>query len=106
MDLKCRGQIWLLNRKGTLVGALPIDYLAGTKEAATIAKGVEKDSRVKTRELWLEGSVSPQGLKALTSGGWTVKERVALLTGDALQDQTASGAGLGATSTSIGVIAP
>ena len=43
---------------------------------------------------------------SLVSGGWTVKERVALLTGDALQDQTASGAGLGATSTSIGVIAP
>ncbi len=98
--------VWLLNRKGTLVGALPIDYLAWTKEAAAIARGVEKDSRAKTRELWLEGSVSPQGLKALTSGGWKVKERVALLTGDALQDQTASGAGMGATITSIGIIAP
>jgi hypothetical protein len=98
--------VWLLNRRGTLVGALPIDYLAWTREASIIVKGVEKDSRAKTRELWLEGSVSPQGRKALASGGWTVKERVALLTGDALQDQTASGAGMGATTTSIGIIAP
>ena len=98
--------VWLLNRKGTLVGVFPIDYLAWTQEASSVVKGVEKDSRVKTRELWLEGSVSPLGRKALINGGWTVKERVALLTGDALQDQTASGAGMGATSTAIGVIAP
>ena len=42
-------------------------------------------------------------LKALTDAGWEVKDRVALLTGDPLQDESASGAGLGITSTAIGI---
>jgi hypothetical protein len=104
--VKIDSYVWLLNRKGTLVGTFPVDYLAWTEEASTIARGVERDPRAKTREIWLEGSASPQSSKALTSSGWTLKERVALLTGDALQDQTASGAGLGATTTAIGVMTP
>ncbi len=48
-------------------GTGPPDTIA--IEAFTIVKDVEKDSRAKTRELWLEGSVSPQGRKALASGG-------------------------------------
>ncbi len=103
--VKVGSYVWLLNRKGTLVGTFPIDYLAWTREASTIARGMERDPRAKTRELWLEGSVSPQGRKALASRGWTVKERVGLLT-DPLQDNNASGAGMGVTTTAIGVLAP
>jgi hypothetical protein len=102
--VKVENEVWLLNRKGTLVGTFPIDYLAWTSEASDIARGVEKNANAKTRELWLEGSASPESLKALTARGWTVKERVGLLTGEPLQDQTAAGAGLGATATSIQVI--
>ena len=68
-----------------------------------VSPSIRKTAR---RSIWLEGSVSPQGRKALSSRGWIVKERVALLTGDPLQDKTASGAGMGATTTAIGVLAP
>jgi hypothetical protein len=104
--IKIDSYVWLLNRKGMLVGAFPIDYLVWTPEVSIIARSVEKDARAKSREIWLEGSASPQGRKALIDRGWTIKERVALLTGDPLQDQTASGAGMGATTTAIGVMTP
>ncbi len=39
-------------------------------------------------------------------GGWTVKERVGLLTGEPLQNQTAAGAGAGATGNVIKKVAP
>jgi hypothetical protein len=102
--VKVESEVWLMSRKGTLVGTFPIDYLAWTAETSKIAAAVEKNPKAKTRELWLEGSASPESNKALTDRGWTIKERVALLTGKPLQDQTAAGAGLGATATSIQVI--
>lgn len=98
-------EVWLLNRKGVLVGVFPIDYLAWTAEVSEHAAAVEKDPKAKTRELWLEGSASPNANKALTARGWKIKERVALLTGEKLQDPTAAGAGLGATATTVQVIA-
>ncbi len=102
--VKINSYTWQVNRKGTLVGLFPIDYLAWTAETSQIAAGVEKDPKAKTRELWLEGSASPESNKALTARGWTIKERVGLLTGEPLQDQTAAGAGLGATGAVIQTI--
>ncbi len=103
--VKIENDVWLMNRKGVLVGAFPIDYLAWTAETSKIAAAFEKNPQAKKRELWLEGSASPDSKKALTARGWTIKERVALLTGKPLQNQTASGAGAGATATSIKTIA-
>jgi hypothetical protein len=102
--VKVENEVWLMTRKGILVGTFPIDYLAWTADASRIAVAIEKDPQAKTRELWLEGSASPESNKALSARGWKIKERVALLTGKPLQDQTAAGAGLGATATSIQVI--
>jgi hypothetical protein len=96
--------MWMINRKGTLVGTFPIDYLAWTAETSQIAAGVEENPKAKTREVWLEGSASPEANKALTARGWKIKERVALLTGKPLQNHTAAGAGLGATATTVKVI--
>jgi hypothetical protein len=95
---------WLMTRKGTLVGVYPIDYLAWTAEAAVIAGNVARTSKAKARELWLEGSASPQAREALTGRGWLVKERVGLLTGESLQDKTASGAATGVTTRAVGII--
>lgn len=103
--VKVEKEVWLINRKGTLVGVFPIDYLAWTAETSAIAAAVEKDPKAKTRELWLEGSASPECNKALTARGWTVKERVALVTGEVLQDPTAAGAGLGAMAPAVQTIA-
>ncbi len=100
-----QNEVWLMTRKGTLVGTTPIDYLAWTAETSRIAAAIEKDPKAQSRELWLEGSASPDANKALTARGWKIKERVALLTGKPLQDVTAAGAGLGATATSVQVIA-
>ena len=97
-------EVWLMSRKGVLVGTFPIDFLAWTAETSKIAAAIEKNPKAEKRELWLEGSASPESNKALTARGWTIKERVALLTGKPLQDITAAGAGLGATATSIQVI--
>ena len=97
---------WQVNRKGTLVGVFPLDFLAWTPEASQDAAAVEKDPRAKTRELWLEGSASPIALKALTARGWKVKERVGLVTGTPLQDQTAAGAGAGAVGSGVKRLAP
>ncbi|MDX1707071.1 MAG: hypothetical protein R3274_00635 [Desulfobacterales bacterium] len=103
--VQVQGEVWLLTRKGVLVGAFPIDYLAWTAETAKIAGEIEQNPQAQNRELWLEGSASPECNKALTARGWKIKERVALLTGKPLQDVTAAGAGLGATATTIQVIA-
>ncbi len=102
--VKVENEVWLMNRKGVLVGAFPIDYLAWTAETSRIAAAVEKNPQAQNRELWLEGSASPECNKALSARGWKIKERVALLTGKPLQDVTAAGAGLGATATSVRVI--
>lgn len=102
--VKLDNDVWLMNRKGTLVGAFPIDYLAWTEDASAIAARVESSTDANSREIWLEGSASPEANKALTERGWMVKERVALLTGQSLQEQTAAGAGAGATGTAIGII--
>lgn len=104
--IEIEGFTWLVNRKGTLVGTFPIDYLAWTSEASAIAWGVEKHAKDKRREIWLEGSASPDSRKALTSRGWKVKERVGLLTGEPMQQLTASGAGMGATATVIKAVTP
>ena len=54
-------------------------------------------------EVWLEGSTSPTAREALTAAGWTVKERVGLLTGEPLQDKTSAGAGMGAASKAMSI---
>ncbi len=102
--VKIDNEVWQLNRKGVLVGAFPIDYLAWTSEASTIAGGVEKNPKAKQRELWLEGSASPEARKGLTARGWKVNERVGFLTGKPLQEQTAAGAGMGAVGAGIGLM--
>ncbi len=102
--VKVAREVWQMNRKGVLVGAYPIDYLAWTAETAAIARSIEKTPKAEKRELWLEGSASPEARKSLTSRGWKVNERVGFLTGKPLQDPTAAGAGAGATGAAIGVI--
>jgi hypothetical protein len=96
---------WQVTRQGALVGVFPIDYLAWTEEVSAIVRAVERATQAKIREVWLEGSASPAARQALANRGWTLKERVGLLTGEPLQDQTAAGAGMGATTTAVGVIA-
>ena len=79
--VKFQDEVWLMTRKGVLVGVFPIDYLAWISETSKIAAAIEKDPKAKNRELWLEGSASPKSNKALTARGWKIKERVGLLTG-------------------------
>ena len=102
--VKIENDVWLMNRKGVLIGVFPIDYLAWTAETSKIATAIENHPKAKERELWLEGSASHDCKKTLTARGWKIKERVALITGKPLQSQTASGAGAGATATSIKTI--
>jgi hypothetical protein len=97
--------LWLQTRKGALVGIHPIDYLAWTPEVAG-ATAPAAQSQADNREIWLEGSASPDARLALTANGWTVKDRVALITGEPLQQVTAEGAGLGVTGTVIKTIGP
>ena len=104
--VKIESTVWQINRQGTLIGLFPIDFLAWTEEASSITAAVEQDPRAQTRELWLEGSASPVSRQALTARGWTVKERVGLVTGTPLQDQTAAGAGAGAVGSAVKRVAP
>ncbi len=104
--IKIDKTLWQINRDGTLLGIVPIDYLAWTTGASRIAASAEKSPQAKQREIWLEGSASPASNKALTARGWKVKERVGLLTGDPLQNQTAAAAGAKATTTVIKTITP
>ena len=97
------GLVWARTGDGRLIGVFPIDFLAWTPETSdAVADAAQVDA--KGREIWLEGSASPVAREALTKSGWTVKDRVALLTGKPLQDATAAGAGLGVASTAIGVV--
>jgi hypothetical protein len=102
--IKIDKTVWQLNRKGTLLGIFPIDYLFWTADVSKIAAAAEKSPKSKNREIWLEGSASPASNKALTDRGWKVKERVGLITGNSLQNQTAAAAGAKATTTVIKTI--
>jgi len=104
--IKIGSSVLQINREGTLLAIHPFDYLAWTSELSVIDASVEKQFKDKNRELWLEGSASPACLKALTARGWKVKERVGLLTGTPLQNQTAAGAGGAATGAVIKIITP
>lgn len=104
--VKIGRSVWQINREGALVLVFPFDYLAWTSELSALAANVEKKFKAKKREVWLEGSASPNSLKALTARGWKVNERVRLLTGKPLQNQTAAGAGGAATGAAIKIITP
>ncbi len=104
--VKIGNSILQINRKGVLVGIYPFDYLVWTENTARIAAAVAKNAQARKREIWLEGTASPASLAALTAGGWKVKERVGLLTGQALQDQSAAGAGAGAVGAAVKRVVP
>lgn len=74
---------------GRLIGVFPIDYLTWTPETATISGAasefIAQTDEIKSGEFWFEGSVSQQARGSLEALGWTVKERVGLLTGESLQ---------------------
>ena len=76
-------------RDGRLVGVFPLDYVAWTADLDVILRQITKQSAtlsgVKAKEIWLEGSASPDARQAMEALGWKVKERVALLTGEPLQ---------------------
>jgi hypothetical protein len=91
--------LWIRKSDGTLVGLFPIDYLIWFDELEEAATALASEKV----EVWLEGSTSPTAREALTAAGWTVKERVGLLTGEPLQDKTSAGAGMGAASKAISI---
>ena len=99
------GFVWMKAGNDQVVGAFPADYLAWTEEVKIDAAAAAAKSGKKP-ELWLEGSVSPTAREQLAAAGWTVRERVGLITGDPLQEETAAGAGMGAALKAIGIIAP
>ena len=74
---------------GRLIGAFPIDYLSWTADASTIAgvasEFIAQSAEIESGEFWFEGSVSQTAFAGLEALGWTVKERVGLLTGESLQ---------------------
>jgi hypothetical protein len=81
---------------GRLVGVYPLDYVAWTADLDVVIREMTEDAAalagVKTKEIWLEGSASPDVRQAMEALGWTVKERVGLLTGEPLQAVKDSGA--------------
>jgi hypothetical protein len=76
-------------RDGRLIGVFPIDYLAWTADASVIAgvasEFIAQSAEIESGEFWFEGSVSQIARAGLEAQGWTVKERVGLLTGESLQ---------------------
>jgi hypothetical protein len=74
---------------GRLVGVFPLDYVAWTADLDVIIRDMTGDaavlSGVTSKEIWLEGSISPDAREAAEALGWTVRERVGLLTGEPLQ---------------------
>jgi hypothetical protein len=73
-----------------------LDYVAWTADLDVVIREMTEDAAalagVKTKEIWLEGSASPDVRQAMEALGWTVKERVGLLTGEPLQAVKDSGA--------------
>ncbi len=79
-----------------IVGVFPLDYVAWTADLAVIVKAMSEEvaqiSDAGEKEMWFEGSASPDARKGMEAHGWTVKERVELLMGAPLQDVDDSGA--------------
>jgi hypothetical protein len=74
-------------RDGRVVGVFPFDYVPWTADLATILGAITADvdglEGVSGKQLWFEGVVSPDTREAMEAYGWTVKEQVKLLLGDA-----------------------
>jgi hypothetical protein len=81
------GEAWLVSRSGSLVGVLPLDYLAWT-EAAFESTGIASEKMaglgIKRKQFLLEGQISPPARSALESRGWKITENVRL--GSAAKD--------------------
>ena len=69
--VRVENEVWRMTRKNVIVHTFPIDYLAWTAQTYKIAAAVEKNPQAKNRELWLEGSASPDANKALSIRGWS-----------------------------------
>ena len=72
---------------GRVVGVFPLDYIPWTDRLATIMPALTADADaaggVTAKELWFEGSVSPDARQGMESHGWTVNEDVQILLGGA-----------------------
>jgi len=68
---------------GRIVGVYPLDYVAWTPELGPLIKAANEDlgqvTDLKSKELWIEGTVSPEARKGFEAQGWAVKDRVQLL---------------------------
>jgi len=72
----------LMQRKdGTVVGIIPVDYLAWTQRFAhkekAVSEAIRKIRRVKGKELLVIGTVDPKAKKALEARGWRIEEKFA-----------------------------
>ena len=68
---------------GRIVGVFPLDYVAWTERLAVIMQDmtteVDAAGDAGGKELWFEGSVSPETRQGMEANGWSVKEGVQLL---------------------------
>ena len=71
---------------GRIVGLFPLDYVSWTPDLATIMNAmtpeIDQLDGVSSKEMWIEGQVSPDARQAMESMGWTVKDKAGLLITD------------------------
>lgn len=73
----------LRTQDGRVVGVFPLDFVPWTARLAAIMPALTAEADavggVSGKELWFEGTVSPDARRGMESHGWTVKESVQLL---------------------------
>lgn len=73
----------LVMQDGLVVGVFPLDYVPWTKQLAAYMPDftAQVDAAVDAsgKELWLEDVISPDARKGLETQGWTVKDKIKIL---------------------------
>jgi hypothetical protein len=68
---------------GRVIGLFPLDYVPWTADLEVIVRAMSQEvdqlGNVTSKELWFEGTVSPEARKGMEAHGWVVKEDVQLL---------------------------
>jgi hypothetical protein len=73
-SLSAKGTVVAREKRGAIVVPAPVDYVSWTERVARFAQRV--DLKVKDREIWLSGRVSPRAREQFEGPGWKIEEEM------------------------------
>jgi hypothetical protein len=76
--VELNGLLSLLQKDGTVVALVPLDYLVWTKalqdKETLVSESIAKNEAIRAKELWISGAFHPSARSALEELDWKLKE--------------------------------